>query len=177
VQTNTHPNPRTPTSHTHNTHPQHTPSHASTLCDPYLNLFRGIIPPLGGTLDFSPILAFVVLSVSPRCAAPRARCRACLHCHAARAPPRRRAHAPAPAALRRLCTAARRGARRAQVFTNTAAALPCELGAPDDAPAGSRAAARPAPRALMDWLPVSKYQAAWAHRVAASKQQQQQRQQ
>lgn len=37
----------------------------STLCDPYLNLFRGIIPPLGGTLDFSPILAFVLLSVSP----------------------------------------------------------------------------------------------------------------
>eukprot|EP00879_Flechtneria_rotunda_P014228 GHRR01014865.1.p1 GENE.GHRR01014865.1~~GHRR01014865.1.p1 ORF type:complete len:151 (+),score=37.28 GHRR01014865.1:99-551(+) len=36
----------------------------STLCDPYLNLFRGIIPPLGGTLDFSPILAFVLLSVS-----------------------------------------------------------------------------------------------------------------
>jgi YggT family protein len=27
-------------------------------------LFRGIIPPLGGTLDFSPILAFVLLSVS-----------------------------------------------------------------------------------------------------------------
>jgi hypothetical protein len=41
-----------------------TPPPPSTLCDPYLNLFRGIIPPLGGTLDFSPILAFVVLSVS-----------------------------------------------------------------------------------------------------------------
>ena len=36
----------------------------STICDPYLNLFRGIIPPLGGTLDLSPILAFVVLDVS-----------------------------------------------------------------------------------------------------------------
>ena len=34
----------------------------STICDPYLNLFRGIIPPLGG-IDFSPILAFVVLNV------------------------------------------------------------------------------------------------------------------
>ncbi|KAJ9183638.1 hypothetical protein P3X46_007463 [Hevea brasiliensis] len=34
----------------------------STLCDPYLNIFRGIIPPLGGTLDFSPILAFLVLN-------------------------------------------------------------------------------------------------------------------
>ncbi|CAA0838024.1 YGGT family protein [Striga hermonthica] len=32
----------------------------STICDPYLNLFRGIIPPQGG-LDFSPILAFLVL--------------------------------------------------------------------------------------------------------------------
>ncbi|KAF3319973.1 YlmG protein 2 [Carex littledalei] len=32
----------------------------STLCDPYLNIFRGIIPPLGG-LDLSPILAFLVL--------------------------------------------------------------------------------------------------------------------
>ncbi|XP_062160241.1 ylmG homolog protein 2, chloroplastic [Alnus glutinosa] len=34
----------------------------STICDPYLNIFRGIIPPLGGTLDFSPILAFLVLN-------------------------------------------------------------------------------------------------------------------
>ncbi|KAF2304270.1 hypothetical protein GH714_029069 [Hevea brasiliensis] len=35
---------------------------SSTLCDPYLNIFRGIIPPLGGTLDLSPILAFLVLN-------------------------------------------------------------------------------------------------------------------
>jgi YggT family protein len=35
---------------------------SSTICDPYLNIFRGIIPPLGGTLDFSPILAFLVLN-------------------------------------------------------------------------------------------------------------------
>lgn len=35
----------------------------ATICDPYLNLFRGIIPPLGGTIDLSPILAFVVLDV------------------------------------------------------------------------------------------------------------------
>lgn len=34
-----------------------------TLCDPYLNLFRGLIPPLGGTIDLSPILAFIVLDV------------------------------------------------------------------------------------------------------------------
>ncbi|KAI8017696.1 hypothetical protein LOK49_LG04G02959 [Camellia lanceoleosa] len=33
-----------------------------TLCDPYLNIFSGIIPPLGGTLDLSPILAFLVLN-------------------------------------------------------------------------------------------------------------------
>jgi len=33
-----------------------------TVCDPYLNLFRGIVPPLGGTLDLSPILAFVTLN-------------------------------------------------------------------------------------------------------------------
>ena len=33
----------------------------STLCDPYLGLFRGILPNLGG-LDFSPILAFVTLN-------------------------------------------------------------------------------------------------------------------
>ncbi|MBD2343664.1 YggT family protein [Anabaena subtropica] len=34
----------------------------SQITDPYLNLFRSIIPPLGG-MDFSPILAFVVLNV------------------------------------------------------------------------------------------------------------------
>uniref|UniRef100_A0ACD5WR82 Uncharacterized protein n=1 Tax=Avena sativa TaxID=4498 RepID=A0ACD5WR82_AVESA len=33
----------------------------STVCDPYLNIFRGIVPPLGG-LDLSPILAFLVLN-------------------------------------------------------------------------------------------------------------------
>ncbi len=38
-------------------------SNISAITDPYLNIFRGIIPPLGG-LDLSPILAFVVLQVS-----------------------------------------------------------------------------------------------------------------
>tara|TARA_B100000214_G_scaffold374217_1_gene356370 strand:- start:1133 stop:1435 length:303 start_codon:yes stop_codon:yes gene_type:complete len=33
----------------------------SAITDPYLNLFRGIIPPIGG-LDISPILAFVLLN-------------------------------------------------------------------------------------------------------------------
>ena len=41
----------------------------STLCDPYLNLFRGIIPPIGGTIDLSPILAFTVLNVFTNTAA------------------------------------------------------------------------------------------------------------
>ncbi|XP_030448557.1 ylmG homolog protein 2, chloroplastic [Syzygium oleosum] len=41
----------------------------STLCDPYLNIFRGIIPPLGGTLDFSPILAFLALNAFTSAAA------------------------------------------------------------------------------------------------------------
>ncbi|MFH7027569.1 MAG: YggT family protein [Heteroscytonema crispum UTEX LB 1556] len=34
----------------------------SQITDPYLNLFRSIIPPLGG-MDFSPILAFIVLNI------------------------------------------------------------------------------------------------------------------
>lgn len=31
------------------------------LTDPFLNLFRKIIPPIGGMLDLSPILAFLTL--------------------------------------------------------------------------------------------------------------------
>ncbi len=34
----------------------------SQLTDPYLNLFRSLIPPLGG-LDFSPMLAIFLLSM------------------------------------------------------------------------------------------------------------------
>jgi YggT family protein len=34
----------------------------SQLTDPYLNIFRSIIPPLGG-LDFSPILGFLLLQI------------------------------------------------------------------------------------------------------------------
>ncbi|EIE20372.1 hypothetical protein COCSUDRAFT_8690, partial [Coccomyxa subellipsoidea C-169] len=41
----------------------------STLCDPYLNLFRGLIPTIGGTLDLSPILAFIVLDLFSNTAA------------------------------------------------------------------------------------------------------------
>ena len=32
------------------------------ITDPYLNVFRGVIPPIGG-LDLSPILAFISLSL------------------------------------------------------------------------------------------------------------------
>ncbi|CAL5229481.1 g12812 [Coccomyxa viridis] len=49
--------------------PQAIASPLSTLCDPYLNLFRGIIPPIGGTLDLSPILAFIVLDLFQNTAA------------------------------------------------------------------------------------------------------------
>ena len=34
--------------------------------DPYLNLFRRLLPPLGGVLDISPILAFFVLKILER---------------------------------------------------------------------------------------------------------------
>ncbi|AFY56057.1 MAG: YggT family protein [Cyanobacteria bacterium J06632_19] len=34
----------------------------SQVTDPYLNLFRNIIPPLGG-IDLSPILAFLALNI------------------------------------------------------------------------------------------------------------------
>ena len=34
----------------------------SQLTDPYLNIFRSLIPPLGG-MDFSPILAFFALKI------------------------------------------------------------------------------------------------------------------
>ena len=38
-------------------------SNLYAITDPYLNLFRGIIPPIGGTIDISPILAFLLLNV------------------------------------------------------------------------------------------------------------------
>lgn len=34
-----------------------------SLTDPFLNLFRGIIPPVGGVLDISPIIAFFALQL------------------------------------------------------------------------------------------------------------------
>jgi YggT family protein len=34
----------------------------SQITDPYLNIFRSIIPPMGG-MDFSPILGFILLNL------------------------------------------------------------------------------------------------------------------
>jgi len=34
-----------------------------SLTDPFLNIFRGIIPPIGGMLDISPIIAFFALQL------------------------------------------------------------------------------------------------------------------
>ena len=39
---------------------------ARTSTDPYLNIFRRLIPPIGGALDLSPILGFFVLEVLER---------------------------------------------------------------------------------------------------------------
>lgn len=61
-----------------------------------------------------------------------------------------------------------------QVFTNTAAALPCELAPDDEAAAASAAARKSSSRPIIDWLPASKYQVAWAQRVMGAKQRQQQ---
>lgn len=44
----------------------------SQLTDPYLNIFRNIIPPLGG-LDFSPILAILLLQFVQQAATTAAR--------------------------------------------------------------------------------------------------------
>lgn len=38
-------------------------SFISQVTDPYLNLFRSVIPPLGG-IDFSPMLGFFALSIA-----------------------------------------------------------------------------------------------------------------
>lgn len=36
------------------------------ICDPYLNLFRKLIPPLGGMVDITPIIALLVLQLGVR---------------------------------------------------------------------------------------------------------------
>ena len=34
-----------------------------SVTDPFLNIFRGIIPPIGGVLDISPVLAIILLQI------------------------------------------------------------------------------------------------------------------
>ena len=34
-----------------------------SVCEPYIGLFRRLIPPIGGTLDVSPIIAIFTLSI------------------------------------------------------------------------------------------------------------------
>lgn len=36
------------------------------ICDPYLNIFKKFIPPIGGMLDISPIIAILVLQLVVR---------------------------------------------------------------------------------------------------------------
>lgn len=33
------------------------------ICDPYLNLFKRFIPPIGGMIDITPIIAIIVLQL------------------------------------------------------------------------------------------------------------------
>lgn len=35
--------------------------------DPYLNIFRRFIPPIGGMFDLSPLLAFLCLQITEKC--------------------------------------------------------------------------------------------------------------
>jgi len=37
-----------------------------TICDPFLDLFKRLIPPVGGVLDITPIIALVVLQLIER---------------------------------------------------------------------------------------------------------------
>lgn len=34
-----------------------------SVTDPFLNIFRGVIPPIGGVLDISPIIAILLLQI------------------------------------------------------------------------------------------------------------------
>lgn len=34
------------------------------ICEPYLSLFKKLIPPIGGTVDITPIIALVVLQLA-----------------------------------------------------------------------------------------------------------------
>ncbi len=36
------------------------------ICDPFLNLFKKLIPPIGGMIDITPIIAIIVLQLVMR---------------------------------------------------------------------------------------------------------------
>lgn len=36
------------------------------ICDPYLNIFKKFIPPIGGMIDISPIIAIIALQLIVR---------------------------------------------------------------------------------------------------------------
>lgn len=36
------------------------------ICDPYLDLFKKLIPPIGGMVDITPIIALLVLQLAVR---------------------------------------------------------------------------------------------------------------
>ena len=36
------------------------------VCDPFLNLFKKLIPPIGGMIDVTPIIALLVLQLAVR---------------------------------------------------------------------------------------------------------------
>ena len=36
------------------------------ICDPFLNIFKKFIPPIGGMVDISPIIALLVLQLASR---------------------------------------------------------------------------------------------------------------
>ena len=47
------------------------------MTDPYLNLYRGLVPPLLGTIDFTPLLGFFILQVRGPCLPVRSVFSAC----------------------------------------------------------------------------------------------------
>jgi len=154
------------------------------VCDPYLNLFRGIIPPLGGTMDLSPILAFLTLNVGGWTGAGLDGAGWDLRCFWLLVLGGRNRHCSTQATL--LCNPHPPSIHthpihpHTQVFQGTAAALPCELPAEGAAAHAGRAprtkqqlqqqqAAAPAAAGGV-FAPFSKYQQAWAKRVAAQRQ-------
>ena len=42
------------------------PNALGKICDPFLNLFKRLIPPIGGMVDITPIIALLVLQFGVR---------------------------------------------------------------------------------------------------------------